>query len=81
MESDMVYSKINMPFNQSDIIPNKYMYLENYSLDHIVSLYKNDYDAACKFLKLRPSNIIHAMFSIDKNTLYGVKKLLETKHN
>lgn len=57
------------------------MYLENYSLDHIVSLYKNDYDAACKFLKLRPSNIIHAMFSIDKNTLYGVKKLLETKHN
>jgi hypothetical protein len=53
------------------------LYLETYQLDHIVQLYKKEYEMLCKNLKLRPSNIIHAVFNIDKSILYGVKNLLE----
>jgi hypothetical protein len=51
-------------------------YLDNFSLDHLVNKYKAQYDVICKDLKLRPSNIIHAAFSIDRSQLYGVKELL-----
>ena len=39
-------------------------------------LYKKEYFQMCRALKLRPSNIIHAAFSLDWNTLFGVKKVL-----
>lgn len=51
-------------------------YLNNYKYDHLVSLYKKEYFEMCRALKLRPSNIIHAAFSLDWNTLFGVKKVL-----
>ena len=51
-------------------------YLKNYKYDHLVSLYKKEYFQMCRALKLRPSNIIHAAFSLDWNTLFGVKKVL-----
>ncbi len=54
------------------------LYLDNFSLDHLVSKYKKHYDIICKQLKLRPSNIIHAAFSIDRSKLYGTKRLLES---
>jgi len=68
--------------NKFDMIPKiSYqigcLYLETYPLDHIVQLYKKEYEILCKNLKLRPSNIIHAAFSLDRSTLYGVKNLLE----
>jgi hypothetical protein len=53
------------------------LFLENFELDYIVKIYKNRYEKLCKDLKLRPSNIIHAAFSIDKSKLFGLKKLLE----
>lgn len=53
------------------------LFLENFELDYIVKIYKNQYEKLCKDLKLRPSNIIHAAFSIDKSKLFGLKKLLE----
>ena len=53
------------------------LYLDHFSLDHLVSKYKKHYDIICKELKLRPSNIIHAAFSIDRSKLYGLKQLLE----
>ena len=51
-------------------------FLNKYEYDHLVTLYKNDYFEMCKSLKLRPSNIIHAVFSIDWKKLFGVKKVL-----
>lgn len=57
------------------------LYLENYALDYIIKTYKENYDKLCRELKLRPSNIIHAAFSIDRSKLYGVKQLLESSIN
>ena len=54
------------------------LYLEHFALDHIVQTYKLNYDELCKELKLRPSNIIHAAFSLDRSKLYGLQKLLES---
>ena len=53
------------------------LYLDNFELDHLITKFKSKYDTVCKELKLRPSNIIHAAFSIDRAELFGVKKLLE----
>ena len=83
------WSKEHNP-NDSVTIMNKYtmiprlsyqigcLYLEHFALDHIVQTYKLNYDELCKELKLRPSNIIHAAFSLDRSKLYGLQKLLES---
>ena len=34
---------------------------------------KDEYFKICKDLRLRPSNIIHACFSIDRSVLFGMK--------
>jgi len=52
-------------------------YMENFSIDHLVKKYKIKYFNICRELKLRPSNVIHACFSIDRKKLYGVKKLFD----
>lgn len=54
-------------------------FLDNFAYDHIVSLYKEDYDKVVKDLKLRPSNMVHAVFSIDWKNLYGIKDVLPKK--
>lgn len=51
-------------------------YMEKYPIDYLCQKYKNEYFEICKSLKLRPSNIIHACFSMDRNKLYGLKNLL-----
>jgi hypothetical protein len=49
-------------------------YMQKFSIDHLVKKYKTQYLDICKDLKLRPSNIIHACFSLDRKFLYGMKK-------
>ena len=48
-------------------------YMEKFSIDYLVQKYKTQYFDICKDLKLRPSNIIHACFSLDRKLLYGMK--------
>jgi hypothetical protein len=48
-------------------------YMQEFSIDHIVTKYKAKYLDICRELKLRPSNIIHACFSLDRKFLYGMK--------
>ena len=48
-------------------------YMEKYPIDYICKKFKKEYFVICKQLKLRPSNIIHACFSIDRKLLYGLK--------
>ena len=52
-------------------------YMEKFEIDHCVKKYKDKYFDICRNLKLRPSNIIHACFSLDKANLYGLKKLFD----
>lgn len=51
-------------------------YLSSLPMDYLISKYKNRYYDICKQLYLRPSNIIHAAFSIDKSKLFGLRDLL-----
>ena len=53
------------------------IHLENFQYDHLVSVYKENYFLKCKELKLRPSKIIHAVFSLDWQNLYGIKQVLK----
>ena len=48
-------------------------YMEKYPIDYICKKYKTEYFEICKQLRLRPSNIIHACFSIDRKFLYGLR--------
>lgn len=52
-------------------------YMGQFEIDHCVKKYKEKYMDICKNLKLRPSNIIHACHSLDRKTLYGLKKLID----
>jgi hypothetical protein len=51
-------------------------YMEKFPIDHLCRTRKNAYFDICAKLKLRPANIIHACFSIDREKLYGLKNLL-----
>ena len=48
-------------------------YMDRFPIDHLCSKYKDEYFKICKDLRLRPSNIIHACFSIDRSVLFGMK--------
>jgi hypothetical protein len=48
-------------------------YMERFPIDYLCKKYKYEYFKICKELKLRPSNIIHACFSIDRQFLYGLQ--------
>lgn len=48
-------------------------YMDRFSIDHLCKKNMKKYYDVCKELKLRPSNIIHACFSIDRSKLYGLK--------
>lgn len=48
-------------------------YMEQFPIDHLCQQYKDEYFKICRELKLRPSNIIHACFSIDRKFLYGLQ--------
>lgn len=66
-ENDMV-SKTNVAIGS--------YYLDRLPMDYLVSKYRNKYFDVCKKLYLRPSNIIHAAFSIDRSKLFGLRDLL-----
>ena len=48
-------------------------YMESFPIDYLCQKHKEEYFKICKSLKLRPSNIIHACFSMDRMKLYGLK--------
>ncbi len=48
-------------------------YMDRFPIDYVCKKYKNEYFKICQSLKLRPSNIIHACFSIERSKLYGLK--------
>jgi hypothetical protein len=48
-------------------------YMESFPIDHLCQKHKEEYFQICKSLRLKPSNIIHACFSIDRMKLYGLK--------
>jgi len=48
-------------------------YMERFPIDYLCQKYKDEYLKICRELKLRPSNIIHACFSIDRKFLYGLQ--------
>jgi len=52
-------------------------YMRHFPIDHLCQKYKTKYFDVCSTLKLRPSNIIHACFSIDRSRLYGLKNFFE----
>lgn len=52
-------------------------YMENFTIDHLVKKNKDRYLDVCRQLKLRPSNIIHACFSINREKLYGLKNFFD----
>lgn len=52
-------------------------YMEKFPIDYLCKKYKDQYFEICKALKLRPSNIIHACFSIDRKFLYGLKNFFD----
>ena len=47
--------------------------MDRFPIDYLCQTYKDEYFKICKELKLRPSNIIHACFSIDWKYLYGLR--------
>ena len=62
-------SRLNMYMGQK--------YIEKFPIDYLCRKYKDEYFQICRSLKLRPSNIIHACFSIDRNFLFGLKKFFD----
>ena len=48
-------------------------YMDRFPIDYLCQKYKDEYFKICRELKLRPSNIIHACFSIDRKFLYGLQ--------
>lgn len=47
--------------------------LQTIPVDYLWNKNEDQYQKICRELFLRPSNIIHAAFSIDRKTLYGLK--------
>lgn len=67
--------------NSMNAVPRLHMYvaqqyMDRFPIDYCVKKYKEKYYEICKSLKLRPTNIIHACFSIDRKNLYGLKILM-----
>jgi hypothetical protein len=52
-------------------------YMQSFTIDHLVKKHKTKYLDVCRQLRLRPSNIIHACFSIDRGKLYGLKNFFD----
>ena len=68
-------------FNDSKMIPMATLgiadyYMDNLHVDYFIDEYKVKYMDVCKQLRLRPTNIIHAAMSINRQELYGLKNLL-----
>jgi hypothetical protein len=69
-------------FNEFNMLPLITMlvgihYLDHVPVDYLWNTYGNKYNKICQHLRLRPSNIVHAAFSIDRSKLYGLKTLIE----
>jgi len=52
-------------------------YMDSLPIDYLCRKYKETYFDICRTLKLRPANVIHACFSIDKKILYGLSKYFD----
>lgn len=50
--------------------------LETVPIDYLWNKYEKQYQQICRELFLRPSNIVHAAFSIDRKILYGLHDCL-----
>ena len=48
-------------------------YMDHLPVDYLCETFKKEYFKICRELRLRPSNIIHACFSIDRKFLYGLQ--------
>jgi len=64
--------------NSSKNIPRTLMsvakyYMDHLPIDYLCRTFKGEYFKICRELRLRPSNVIHACFSIDWKNLYGLK--------
>ncbi len=64
--------------NKSNMIPKSLLSIAEYYMDHLpvdylCSTFKKEYFKICRDLRLRPSNIIHACYSMDRKILYGLK--------
>ena len=64
--------------NEAEAIPKTLLsvaeyYMDRLPIDYLCNTFKDKYFEVCKSLKLRPANVIHACFSIDRRTLYGLK--------
>jgi hypothetical protein len=67
--------------NQAEGIPKTLMsvgehYMDRLPIDYLCKTFKKQYFELCRELKLRPSKVIHACFSIDRKILYGLKNFL-----
>jgi hypothetical protein len=64
--------------NEAEGIPKTLLSVADYfmdrlPIDYVCRTFKEKYFRVCKALKLRPGNVIHACFSIDRKILYGLK--------
>ena len=64
--------------NKSNMIPKSLLSIAEYYMDHLpvdylCRTFKKEYFKICRELRLRPSNIIHACYSMDRKILYGLK--------
>jgi len=68
--------------NDADAIPKTLLsvakfYMNRLPIDYLCKKYKESYFDICKNLKLRPANVIHACFSIDRKILYGLSRYFD----
>jgi hypothetical protein len=68
--------------NQFHMIPeylmrNALVAMQELPIDYLWNTYQPIYTDICRKLYLRPSKIIYAAHSMDRKTLYGLKKLIE----
>jgi hypothetical protein len=69
-DSVYLYNKFRMI--PEALIRNALVALEHIPIDYLWDTYEPQYQDICRALYLRPSNIIHAAFSIDRSRLFGL---------
>ena len=75
--NDSIYIHNRFQMIPESIMHNALIAMQEMEIDYLWNTYQNKYLAICKQLYLRPSKIIYAAHSIDRKTLYGLKKLIE----
>jgi hypothetical protein len=52
-------------------------YMNKFTVDYLIKKHRQKYFDICRDLRLRPSHIIHACFSMDHRKLYGLKNFFD----